>query len=340
MLRSSLTAASVLVLAFVSTGCAGKLRTNAGASLGAYGSGHSAPSVYGQGYAGATGGAQGNVGATSGAQASTGAYGGAQASTGAYGGAQGYGGAHGGGYTAATGGGSGQQTTAGVPVAPWKPVFYGIPLAGAQDVIFVLDRSGSMSASSMGVASGAPVNPLAAIAAFGLQAASTARTAATLLPAAWPSRGTWSLNNVLPATQSKMDAAKAELIGAIAALPDNTRFNVVFFNETTAAHAPQMIVMSPMARLNAITFVSGVDAGGSTAAVPALRSAYSSRPYRVVFLSDGLANTGGSSHDLLAEARVEMRRGVRFDTVGVGSDQDAALMRSLATESGGQTVQR
>jgi hypothetical protein len=330
MLRSSLKAASILVLAFVSTGCAAKLRTNAGASLGAYGSGQAAPSGYGQGYAGATGGAQGYVGTS----------GGAQASAGAYGGAQGYGGAHGGGYTPATSGGYGQQTTAGVPVAPWKPVFYGIPLTGAQDVIFVLDRSGSMTSSSMGVTSGTPVNPLAAIAAFGLQAASTARTAATLLPATWPARGTLSLNTVLPATQSKMDAAKAELIGAIAALPDNTRFNIVFFNETVAAHSPQMIVMSPIARLNAITFVSGVDASGSTAAVPALRTAYSSRPYRVVLLSDGLANTGGSSHDLLAEARVEMRRGVRFDTVGVGSDQDTVLMRSLATESSGLAVQR
>lgn len=101
-----------------------------------------------------------------------------------------------------------------------------------------------------------------------------------------------------------------------------------------------MVTMNVATRVNAVAFVHGISADGNTAAVPALRTAYSSRPYRVVFLSDGPANTGGTSQDLLAEARAEMRRGVRFDTVGVGSDQDAPLMQALASESGGVAVKR
>ena len=81
-------------------------------------------------------------------------------------------------------------------------------------------------------------------------------------------------------------------------------------------------------------------ASGSTAAVPALRVAYQSRPARVIFLSDGIANTGGDGNQLLQEARVEMRRGVRFDTVGLGADQDAQLLQAMAQESGGVMVAR
>lgn len=61
---------------------------------------------------------------------------------------------------------------------------------------------------------------------------------------------------------------------------------------------------------------------------------------RVVLLSDGLANTGGSGDTLLAEARAAMHAGVRFDTVGLGIDQDSQLMTALAAESGGMTIKR
>jgi hypothetical protein len=60
----------------------------------------------------------------------------------------------------------------------------------------------------------------------------------------------------------------------------------------------------------------------------------------VVFLSDGLANVDGDGQQLYAEARAQIRNGVRFDTVGVGADQDRPLMRALAAESGGIATSR
>jgi hypothetical protein len=115
---------------------------------------------------------------------------------------------------------------------------------------------------------------------------------------------------------------------------------IIFFDDELAAFAPQMLTLDPQTRASAIDFVARIKPGSSTAAVPALRLAYQAGAARVVLLSDGLANTGGSADTLIGEARIAMQRGVRFDTVGLGIDQDSALLTSLAAESGGMAVKR
>jgi hypothetical protein len=198
--------------------------------------------------------------------------------------------------------------------------FFGVPLTGAQDVVFVLDRSGSMD----GVAAG-----------FAGQDVGMSKTGAVLT-----GLGASLVNAKTKSMPSKMQAAKDELIRTLAAMPDGTRFMIIFFDNKISAFAPRMLVLDPGTRDAAIAFVRGIKTGGSTAAVPALRLAYQANAARVVLLSDGLANTGGSGDTLLAEARAAMHAGVRFDTVGLGIDQDSQLMTSLAAESGGMTIKR
>lgn len=201
--------------------------------------------------------------------------------------------------------------------------FYGIPLRGANDLVFVLDRSGSMSGR-------------------------------------------------------KIDHAKEELLSVIDALPDGTRIGLIFFNSrlrtlsradfvgrstsnavkgggggwlasTVSGAATHVAVKasgrdSDLTALDAVTrpavrsFIKGIRASGSTAAVPAMRRAYQMGARHVVFLSDGLANNGGSPEQLLAEAEGRARDGVRIDTVGLGGDQDAAVMQGMANASGGTAV--
>jgi hypothetical protein len=139
---------------------------------------------------------------------------------------------------------------------------------------------------------------------------------------------------------TKMEAAKRELERTLSMLPDGTRFMIIFFDDKLAAFAPAMTVLDPQSRAAAISFVRGIQPGGSTAAVPALRLAYEQGAARVVLLSDGLANTGGDGDELISEARMQIRRGVRFDTIGIGIDQDSPLMTTLAAESGGIAVKR
>ena len=198
--------------------------------------------------------------------------------------------------------------------------FFGIPLAGSQDVVFVLDRSGSMG----GIAAG-----------FAGQDVGMTKTGAVLAGI-----GASIINAKTHSMPSKMQAAKDELIRTLTVMPDGTRFMIVFFDNDISAFAPRMLALEPQTRAAAIAFVRGIEPGGSTAAVPALRLAYRAGAARVVLLSDGLANTGGDGDDLLAEARGAMHAGVRFDTVGLGIDQDAQLLTSLAAESGGMAIKR
>lgn len=198
--------------------------------------------------------------------------------------------------------------------------FFGIPLAGAQDVVFVLDHSGSMS----GVAAG-----------FAGTDVGMSKTGAAIA-----GLGTQLINMKTHSMPTKMDAAKEELVHTLSVMPDGTRFMIIFFDDELAAFSPYMVMLDPATRQAAISFVRGIKPGGSTAAVPALRLAYKAGAARVVLLSDGLANTGGSGDDLLAEARGAMQAGVRFDTVGLGIDQDSPLMTTLAAESGGLAVKR
>src|SRR5262249_35566205 len=139
---------------------------------------------------------------------------------------------------------------------------------------------------------------------------------------------------------SKMEAAKEELIRVLRSMPDGTRFDVVFFDDDVRSLSPTMMMLEPGTRAGVEAWIRGVQAGGSTAAVPALDVAYGIGAARVVLLSDGLANNGGDGNDLLAHARAQIARGVRIDTVGMGLDQDAGLMQTLARESGGIAVMK
>src|SRR5690606_9258870 len=106
------------------------------------------------------------------------------------------------------------------------------PLGGADDVVFVLDRSGSMMGLSVGV-SGADLGM------------SETRSVLTSL-------GGTLLNEAagrpLP---TKLDAAKDELIRTLRAMPDGTRFGIIFFDDELAAMSPTLWVLSPATRARA-----------------------------------------------------------------------------------------
>lgn len=177
--------------------------------------------------------------------------------------------------------------------------FFGIPLDGAQDVVFVLDRSGSMTEAAQG-----------RIAQIGVPTAPTMAV-------------------------RKIDVAHEELIAAIDRLPEGTRINVIFFNRDLDAYAASMVPLDDAGRADLAAFVREMEPTGSTALATALRAAFLMNARRVVVLSDGLGNVGGGAQAILRDAREAMRGGVRVDTIGLGAHQDSYLLQALAQESGG-----
>lgn len=189
------------------------------------------------------------------------------------------------------------QTAVAVPIDGSLVVeFFGVPLDGVRDAVFVFDRSGSMTEPAQG--------RVAQIGSTGM-------------------------------TRAKLDVAQEELVQALEHLPEGTTVNVIFFNNWLEGYAPQAVPLQTTARDGLISFVKETDASGSTALIPAMRTAFLMNARRVVLLSDGLGNIGGDSSDLLRDAREAMRGGVRIDTIGLGPDQDTELMQALASESGG-----
>lgn len=197
--------------------------------------------------------------------------------------------------------------------------FFGIPLDEAQDVVFVVDGSGSMAAPAQG-----PIAP-------GGNANATPNQTVTSSPP--PSAS--PITTTAPPVRSKMDAAHEELVDALLKLPEGTRLNVIFFNETIDAFTLDIVPLEGAVRDLIAAFVKQRAPEGGTALGPALRTAFLMNARRVVLLSDGLGNIGGDARSILRDAREAMRGNVRIDTIGLGSDQDAELLRTLAADSGG-----
>ena len=176
--------------------------------------------------------------------------------------------------------------------------FFGVPLEDAADVVFVLDRSGSMDDLAQG------------------QVAEIAAEAGQPAP-------------------RKIDVAQAELVAALEKLPAGTRINVLFFDSGLEAWEVGLAPIDETSRPALIRFVKDTFPSGSTALAPAMRTAFLMNPRRVVLLSDGIGNVGGGSDAVLRDAREAMRGGVRIDAIGLGAYQDVSLLRALAEESGG-----
>ena len=179
--------------------------------------------------------------------------------------------------------------------------FFGIPLEGSPDVVFVLDCSGSMTEQAIG--------PIAQLGRPGEPGGA-------------------------PVVPSKIEVAREELVNAIQRLPAGTQVNVIFFNTSIEAFAPSMVPLEDSGRDGLVGFVRTIEATGRTALVPAMRAAFLMNPRRIMLLSDGLGNVGGDEQSLLRDAREAIRGGVRIDTIGLGRKQ-ALVLQALAGESGG-----
>jgi hypothetical protein len=221
--------------------------------------------------------------------------------------------------------------------------FFGIPLADAREVLFVLDVSGSMAENAAGqLAMIAPPPPVTAPAEPSPPEPSPPATdAAPAEPAPSPQASqaapptAGSPQSIGTHVSTKLEVAQAELIDALSKLPPGTRMNILIFSNDVDAYAPNLVVIDEPTRTDLVAFVHEMRPAAATALQPAMRTAFLLNAPRIVLLSDGLGNIGGDGDDIMRDVAEAVRGGVRIDTIGIGPGQDTKLLTALAADTGG-----
>ena len=134
-------------------------------------------------------------------------------------------------------------------------------------------------------------------------------------------------------TGVKLDAAKAELIRAVRALPRGTQFCTVFFNTTHTAMPSNELARATESNKRAhFAWVSEVRAGGNTNPGSALKLALSLKPDVIWLLSDGIFD------DAAADAINHLNAGrkTQIHTIAFYSRRGEAVLRRIAAENRGR----
>jgi len=151
------------------------------------------------------------------------------------------------------------------------PVFFGEELDRSDVLVYVVDRSGSMSQGRYRIVP----TPFGSIAVRGA---------------------------------SRMDLAKVELARSIAGLSDAIRFNVIAYDCVTISWRAGAVNATPAAKAAAIAWVGDLKAEGGTATGPSVVAALQQRPDTVVLLTDGDPSCSGGIDSLVGDPGIGHRR--------------------------------
>ena len=197
--------------------------------------------------------------------------------------------------------------------------YYGVPIEDG-GVAFLLDVSGSMAErTTLRVPAGAVKAD---------EAWRSGTRQATSRPAA-----------SAPQT-SKLEAARRELLHAQSSLRDGTNFTIITFGNRAAEWPGGAGTMGPASIARAREYVASMSATGGTPMAEALQLGFQVPNVRTLFVvSDGRPTTGDVLKLVkqLQDSRPG-RRTVIINTVGVGLDQDSALLCRLALDNEGVYV--
>lgn len=126
-------------------------------------------------------------------------------------------------------------------------------------------------------------------------------------------------------------------------LREGDLFNIIAYDSDVESFRPELQRFNDQTRRQALAFVEGLVAGGSTNIDAALRTALSqlqddSRPNYVIFMTDGLPTTGVTSEMKIVEnAREANKVRARIFCFGVGYDVNSRLLDKLARTGRGYT---
>lgn len=141
----------------------------------------------------------------------------------------------------------------------------------------------------------------------------------------------------------KIDQAKAALKFVLNNLREGDLFNVVAYDSAVESFKPELQRFDDETRKQALGFVEGIYAGGSTNIDGALKAALGQlkddkRPSYVVFLTDGMPTAGETKEtQIVLNAKERNTVRTRLFSMGVGYDVNSRLLDKLARSGFGQS---
>lgn len=154
----------------------------------------------------------------------------------------------------------------------------------------------------------------------------------------------------------KIDLAKEELDKAVASLPADALFDIIFYSTEIEIWKKTLVEADAKTKKAAKEYIAGKEPGGGTNIHEPLMRAFDlagrgakDKNYgdvavdTIFFLSDGQPTAGRITdpEDILKDVQGanELKK-IQIHTIGVGRDHDARFMRILAESSGGQYISR
>ncbi len=141
----------------------------------------------------------------------------------------------------------------------------------------------------------------------------------------------------------KIEQARGALEFVLGNLKQGDLFNIIAYDSAVESFRPELQRYDDKTRQEAIGFIEGIYAGGSTNIDEALQTALGQlsddkRPSYVVFLTDGLPTAGKTDESQIVDrARQANKVRARVFSFGVGYDVNSRLLDKLVRENFGQS---
>jgi Ca-activated chloride channel family protein len=141
----------------------------------------------------------------------------------------------------------------------------------------------------------------------------------------------------------KIEQAREALRFVLNNLHEGDLFNIVAYDSDVESFKPELQKYNDKSRVEALAFVDGIYAGGSTAIDAALKTSLSmiqdrSQPNYIVFLTDGRPTAGETNEMKIVEnSRKINALNARVISLGVGYDVNSRLLDRLTSENRGQS---
>lgn len=141
----------------------------------------------------------------------------------------------------------------------------------------------------------------------------------------------------------KIEQAKEAVKFVLNNLREGDTFNIVAYDTVVEAFKPELQKFTEEVRKQALGFIEGIYAGGSTNIDGALTTALGmikddTRPNFVLFLTDGLPTAGETNEaKIVANTKTNNKLRARMINFGVGYDLNSRLLDRLSRENFGQS---